>query len=259
MEARHDAKRRIAHRLEHAIIGQVAGRNDLDPSLGETAFLVTADEGDGLTTRRKEHEDRLRVGVAGALNERREFGVLKRHAHRADNFATGGGERFDESTFGINTGSEVGHEDEHTLDAAFGRPLRHRLRVLRQRMRDAHDIRRARGDDGSRRVHDHHRLFRLGGNRRHGERVGRQAEPGEDVHLVARDQFLCQALGDVGSRAGRIADHDLDLLSGVDLAVQLEVRLHAADDLRAVIGEWAGKFGHHADLDRTLRERRACA
>jgi hypothetical protein len=77
----------IAHRFEHAVVGEVAGRDDLDAGLLEPALLVALDEGDRLAARREEHEDRLRIRVLGALDERRELGILQWRAHAADDLA----------------------------------------------------------------------------------------------------------------------------------------------------------------------------
>jgi hypothetical protein len=76
-------------------------------------------------------------------------------------------------------------------------------------------------------------------------------------HLISRDDFLREALGDVGRGPRRVLHHDLDLPAAEDVAVLLEIRLHAAEDLRAVVGEGARKFRDHADLHRRLRQ--SCA
>ena len=160
-------------------------------------------------------------------------------------------------SFRIDAGTEIGHQREHALDTVLRCPLRHRLRVLRQRMRYAYDVRRARRDHGGRRVHDDHRLLRFGGNRRHRERVRGQSESRQDVDIVARHKLLREPFGDVRRRAGRILDDELDLLSAEDVAVQFEVGLHAARRSATVIGERAGEFGDDADLHRILRDRGA--
>ncbi len=126
-------------------------------------------------------------------------------------------------------------------------------------MRETDDVGRASRDDRRRGVHDHHRLLGLGRHRRNRERVWSQAEAGEDVDLVAGDHFLRQALGDIGRRAGRVLHDDLDLLTAKDVAVLLEIGFHASQNLRAVVGEGAGEFRNHTDLDDALRVYGAAA
>ncbi len=65
------------------------------------------------------------------------------------------------------------------------------------------------------------------------------------------------AFGDVGRGPGRVLDDELDLLPAEDVAVQLEIGLHAGEDLRAVVGERTGELGDDADLDDLLGDRRA--
>ena len=78
------------------------------------------------------------------------------------------------------------------------------------------------------------------GNAGRAERFRRQREAGEDVDLVAHDQFLRQALGDVRVRAAGVLADDLDLLAGDGVAVLLHVELDAVVDLRGGVGELAG-------------------
>ena len=84
------------------------------------------------------------------------------------------------------------------------------------------------------------------------ERVRRQREAGEDVDLVAHDQFLRQALGDVGVRAAGVLADDFDLLAGDGVAMLLHVELDAVVDLRRGVGELAGIGDDHADLQGLL-------
>ena len=65
-----------------------------------------------------------------------------------------------------------------------------------------------------------------------GQRVRRQREAGEDVDVVAHDQFLRQPLGDVGRDAAGVLADDLDLLAGDGVAVLLHVELDAVVHLR---------------------------
>ena len=69
---------------------------------------------------------------------------------------------------------------------------------------------------------------------------GVRTKPAEDVDLVARDQLLRQALGDVGRDAAGILADDLDLLAGDGVAVLLHVELDGVVHLRRRVGELAG-------------------
>jgi hypothetical protein len=96
-------------------------------------------------------------------------------------------------------------------------------------------------------------------DRRHRKRVGRQSEAGQDVHVVPRDELLCEALGDVGCGTSRVPLNELDLPPAERVAMKLEVRLHPVDDLGAVVGKRPGEFRDDADLDgRLLRQRAGC-
>ena len=86
---------------------------------------------------------------------------------------------------------------------------------------------------------------------------GVSPNPARMSTLSCVDELLCKALGDVGRGSGRILDDELDLLPAEDVAVQLEIRLHAGENLRAVIREGAGELGNYADLHGLLRRRRS--
>ena len=62
-------------------------------------------------------------------------------------------------------------------------------------------------------------------------------EAGEDVDLVADDQFLREPLGDVGRDAAGILADDLDLLAADRVAVLLHVGLDAVVHLDAGVGK----------------------
>ena len=91
------------------------------------------------------------------------------------------------------------------------------------------------------------------------ERVRGQREAREDVDLVAHDQFLREALGDVRRDAAGVLADDLDLLAGDGVAVLLHVELDAVVDLRRGVGELARIGQDDADLDGALRVRRTGA
>ncbi len=92
-------------------------------------------------------------------------------------------------------------------------------------------------------------FFAWRSHRRDRQGIWRQAEARKDIHAVARDQFLCHALGDVRRRTGRILEHKLDLPAAENLPVLLQVGLHATENLPAVVGEGAGELGNDADPD----------
>ena len=153
-------------------------------------------------------------------------------------------------------GAVVADQRVDLLDLVLGGPLGDRRRHLRQRERHPHDVGRLRGDRAGRGVHDDHRDLRLGRDRRDRHRVRRQAEAGQELHLVARHQLLRHALGEIGRRAGRVLDDELDLLAGDRVAVRLHVRAHAVRDLTAVGRERPRHLHHDADLDRLLGDGR---
>ena len=144
------------------------------------------------------------------------------------------------------------------LHAVLVGPRAEGLLELRNGQRGARDVGRLGGDDGGRRVHHHHELL---GFRRHvggGERFRRQREAGEDVDLVAHDQFLRETLGDVGRDAAGVLADEFDLLAGDRVAVLLHVELDGIVHLRGGVGELA-RVGHdQTDLDGLLRVRRGC-
>ena len=94
-----------------------------------------------------------------------------------------------------------------------------------------------------------------GRNGRYGERIRRETEPRQNVDAVLGHRVHCQSLGAIGHRAGRVLDDDFDFASTERVAVQLEVRLHAAVDLRSIVGKRSGEFANQADFHRRLRRR----
>src|SRR5439155_26307977 len=102
VEAGDQAERGLAHRLQHAVVGEIAGGDDADAGLLETAFLVTLDERDRLAARRKKDEDRFRPGVLDALQERREVGIDERRPDAVDDLATRSLERLDKRRLGVD-------------------------------------------------------------------------------------------------------------------------------------------------------------
>ena len=82
---------------------------------------------------------------------------------------------------------------------------------------------------------------------------GVSTKPGEDVGVIAHDQFLRQPLGDVGRDTAGVFADQFDLLAGDSVAVLLHVKLDGVVHLRGGVGELAGIRHDDADLDGVLR------
>ena len=207
-------------------------------------------EGAGLRAARDHHEDALRVDVLGALHEGREVGIGDRHAHRADDVAAGRLEAGLERLLGVVARAVVGDHGVGLLHlGVLAAHLPKAVLQLRNGHRGARHVGRLGGDDRGRRVHDHHELLAGLRDVAGGHGVGRQHEAGQDVDLVAGDQFLRQALGDRRIDAADVLADDLDLLAGDRVAVLLHEQLDGIVLLRCSIGELAGIGLDQADLD----------
>src|SRR6516225_2085285 len=126
------------------------------------------------------------------------------------------------------TGNEVADRGVGLLPALLRGPFANWITLLPKRERDARDIRRdprnSRAAGGNA---DEQRHFRLGGQRRDRRGDRRQDYAGQQLHMLARDQFLSQPLADF--RIGSIvtADQlDLDPLRQI-LLMLLEVEIDA--------------------------------
>ena len=126
---------------------------------------------------------------------------------------------------------------------------------LRNRQRRARDVRRLGRDDRSGRVHHHQKLLCLGGDIRGSERLRRQREAGEDVDLVANDQFLREAFGDVRIRSASVLADELDLLARDRVAVLFDEQLDTIVHLRRGVGELARVSHDQTDFYGVLRLR----
>ena len=105
---------------------------------------------------------------------------------------------------------EVADRDIGRFVALLGRPLAHRQADLPQRERDAHDIGREAGQGDAGRERHHERQFGLGGQGRHRGGIRRSQDAGQQLHVIAGDQFLRQTLRDVGVGPGIVAHHVAD-------------------------------------------------
>ena len=146
---------------------------------------------------------------------------------------------------------------EDLLHAALGcRPGAERLIEHRRGDRGARHVGRLGRDDRGRGVHDDGELLRFGRNVADRERVRRQDQATENVDLVAHDQFLGEALGDIRRDAAGILADELDLLAGDRVAMLFHVKLDGVVHLRRRVGELAGIRHDQADLHGLLRARR---
>ena len=127
-------------------------------------------------------------------------------------------------------------------------------RRLRQREARARDVGRLLGDDRGAGRGDDLRHLGFGRERRDRERRRRDAEAGEEVHLVVDDQVLRDALGVVGNGAV-ILDDEFDLLAGDGVAVLRHEELDGGGFLLAGRLLLAGHRQDEADLDAVA----ACA
>ena len=256
MERGRDTHRRFAEGVEDVLVGKVAGGDDAHARLRQAALREALDETDRLRARWQEQEQRVGTSIAHPLQEGREVRVADRHAHLADDLAAGGSERLLELCLGVLPWPEIGDQRVDALQLVLRRPGGDRRGVLRQRVRDANDVGRARGDHRGGRVHHHHRLLRLSRERRYRERGRRQAEAGENVDVVLDHQLLRQPLADVAGGAGVVVANDqLDLAAGDRIAVSGEIEADAVLDLLAIGPERPGHRQHQTNLDRLGAER----
>src|SRR5690606_30093726 len=114
-----------AHVVEDVVVGDVAGRDQLDAGFLEPARLELLHQA-GADPGRNEHEQRIRLGVTDALEEGGEIGVLQRRPQRFHHRATAGLEGLLEPRFGIQAGGIVGDQRHHPLETVGGGPFAHR-------------------------------------------------------------------------------------------------------------------------------------
>ena len=145
---------------------------------------------------------------------------------------------------------EIGDREIDRLAAVLRRPCAERRAELLLGEGYPHEIGRAPGQAGAGGVHQHGRDLGLGDERRDGDRVGGEAEAGEEIDLVALNQLLRVALGDFRLRAAIVAGQQHDLAPGDRVAVLAHIELGAILHPLALIGEEAGEGADEADLDR---------
>jgi hypothetical protein len=183
-------------------------------------------------------------------------GIGDRRAVGPENRAAGLGEALGEGPLGVVAGTVVGDQRIGLLDPALLEgPLAEGVVELRDGHRRAHDIGRLLGDDRGGGVHHHHQLLGLVGDRGGAERLGREREARQDIHVVAHHQFLGEALGHVGGRPAGILADELDLAARDLVAILLDVEVDAGLELVRGIGEGARIGQDDPDLQRLLRER----
>jgi hypothetical protein len=205
-----------------------------------------------------EDEDRFGVGVLGALHEGGKVGIGHGKAHRADDLPASCLEAAMERPFRIVAGAVVGHHGVGLPEPVLVGPGAERLDQLRYGGGGAHHVGRLGDDDGGRRIHHHHEFLGLRRNVGGGNRVGRQYEACEDVHPVARDELLGEALGDVGGDPAGVPTEELDLPARHGVALLLDEQLDGVVHLAGGVSELSRVGQNETDLDRVLRARRRC-
>ena len=113
----------VAHVGQVVVVGDVARADQLDAGLVEPAVDELLDEQAGLAGR-DEHEQRVRIGVARPLQERREVGVGERHLEGLDHLPAGLGEAFGEHRGRLGAGRPVGLHDRRPSCCRSWRPIR---------------------------------------------------------------------------------------------------------------------------------------
>src|SRR5215471_6663943 len=119
MKAVDDSDRRVAHLLQRAVVGEVAGSDDPDACLLEPALFIALDERDRLAARRQKHEYRFRLAVLDSLQKRREVRIGERRSNAVDDLSSCGLEGLDECRLRIDAGAKIGNQRENALDAVL--------------------------------------------------------------------------------------------------------------------------------------------
>jgi hypothetical protein len=109
---------------------------------------------------------------------------------------------------------------------------------------------RALRNDGSGSAHHDHRRLRFGRDRRRGEGERREAEAGEEHHLVAGEELLGEAFGRLRREPGVIPDQELDLAATGHVAVSRHIKAYRRLDLASRGGERPGQGQDQAHFRR---------
>ena len=118
----HRSDRGIAHAGQQIVVGHVARADQLDAGFVETTLGELLHEGAALAGRH-EDEDRVRLGIGRALQERREIRIGERHLDRFDDLAAGRLEAFGERFFRVDARRIVGDDGDDFLDVILRRPV----------------------------------------------------------------------------------------------------------------------------------------
>ena len=118
----HRSDRRVAHGGKQVVVGHVAGPDQLDAGLVEAALGELLHEGAALAGRH-EDEDGIRLGVGGALQERREVRIGERYPDRLGDGTAGCLEAFGERFLRVEARRIIGDDGDDLLDFVLRRPV----------------------------------------------------------------------------------------------------------------------------------------
>ena len=116
------ADHRVAHLRQQIVVRHVARADQLDAGLVEATFGKLLHESAALTGRH-EDEDGIRLGVGGALQERREVRVGERHLDRLGDLAAACLEALGKRLLGVGARCVVGDDGDDLLDIILRRPV----------------------------------------------------------------------------------------------------------------------------------------
>jgi hypothetical protein len=240
----------VAHAVEKVVVGHVTRADQLDPGLVEPTFDELLDEHPALSGW-NEDEDRIRAGVARALQKWGKVGRHQRHPQFADHLASRLAKALFEGHLGIVTRTIVRHHGDDLPDAVLGGPISDDHRRLCHGEARPRDVGRALGDDRGAGRHDDLRNLALRAQRRDRKCAWRDAVSGGEAHLVVDDQLLRDALGIVG-HGSIVFDDELDLLAGDHGAVLLHVEARRGGDLLSGRGLLTGHRQDQPDFHDIL-------
>src|SRR5437762_5155861 len=129
---RDDAEHHIALTGKLVIIGEVAGADDLDVGLVESALDELARERTALLAREID-ERGVRCEIANALEKWREIRISERYLQLLDHLPAAGRERVRERGFRFSARRPIVDQRHNSLAAVLGRPFAHDHRGLPER------------------------------------------------------------------------------------------------------------------------------